>query len=428
MYVNATCTCGNRVAFSPSRIVASTTLFSMLLLAIWCLAAIGVAGPAFADKPFPSDASREWTCPPNWLRGAPAPAGFHRSISDLNAVHVNHSLVAIVPEVAELSNIAVILVKRRYHLDGRQDVVFRYFGNGEENFAIETWSSSKIFSAMNGAGHLKSMCSAEPRAGLPQSTSGDYGVTPLGDLVTIIVTYDTTHPPYSSNALGGWFEMVGGRDRAVWLVDTWLNRTGESIGANYGNPPPTDLTFNFTNPGPCNITPDSADNGDNSNTLSALTAAELVKRIALVREAPDEALPNTTWADTKQLFYGAGATASRLFPGRVWGGMSANDADSLRLGVNITDMESRSRGRYRTFSKDGAGYSFIRLAGELLFNGYACYPVVGPRDDPSIEVGVEYFVSSRVSVPGDRTLSKASVRFVAAMTALNQAILAGKLS
>jgi hypothetical protein len=273
---------------------------------------------------------------------------------------------------------------------------------------------------MNGAGNLGSKCGLGN--GLNQSTTGDYGATPLGDLVTVIVTYDTTHPPYSSNALGGWFEMVGGRNRAVWLVENWMNRSSESLGANYGATPPSDLQFTFQ-PSRCSITPDSRHNGDNSNTLSALTMAEFVKRIAMARELPAEAFPNTTWSDSENLLYGA--AVSKLFPGLQWGGMTANSLDFLRLGINITDAEARSRGEYRTFTKDGAGYSYIRDAMEVTFNGYGCYPSLASPDD-----GVEYFVSTRVSIPGNESTALellAYERMRAAMTGINQAIYSGRL-
>lgn len=376
-----------------------------------------LASAVCAQAPYPTNANREWRCP-NIIVDR-VPDGYHTSISNLNAVPVNQTLQQLVPELGLINNTALILVKRVYNsTTGLVTPYFRYMGNGHENFAIETWSSSKIFSAMNGAGHLNQACGGNC-GGLTRSTTGDYGKTPLGDLVTIIVTYDTTHPPYSSNALGGWFEMVGGRARAVQLIQNWINRTGESIGANYGDPPPADLKFTF-NPGNCSITPDSAHNGNNANTLSALTAAELVKRIVFARELPTETFPGTTWLDSQVLLYGA--ANSSLFPGRVWGGMSANSDEALRWGLNISEIEERSHGYFRTFSKDGAGYSFVRDAGELLINGYACYPDL---DHP--EEGVEYVVSARVSVPLDRQLRQASKDFVAALSALNTAIYGHKL-
>jgi len=366
-------------------------------------------------KPYPSNFSRSWQCP---NRHSQIPSDYFLSNPDLNAVTVLTSLADIVPSVANISNAAVILVKRDAK-DGTPK--FKYYGNGHQNFAIETWSCSKIFSAMNGAGLLASQCGAGN--GLTQSTKGVYGMTPLGALITVIVTYDTTHPAYSSNALGGWFEMVGGRTRASELAKTWMNRPGECLGANYGATPPTDLSFDDFQPSGCSITPDSSSPGSFSNTLSALTMAEFVKRAVMSRELPEEAFPNTTWSDSEVLLYGA--QNSMLFPGLQWGGMSANDLDFLRLGINALEADSRSGGQYRTFSKDGGGYSFVRDAMEVTFNGYACYPVASNLDD-----GVEYFVSTRVSIPGKQSpaLEKLAYDMMhEAMEGINQAIYDGKL-
>ena len=102
--------------------------------------------------------------------------------------------------------------------------------------------------------------------------------------------------------------------------------------------------------------------------------------------------------------------------------MSANDEDMLRYGVNITDAEDRSHGTYRTFSKDGSGYSFVRYAGEVLFNGYACYPSVATPEE-----GVEYFISTRVSIPKDTTVTEAMKIMTAGMASVNEAIYSGAL-
>jgi hypothetical protein len=364
---------------------------------------------AAAEKVFPSKFDRNWRCP-NFVEKIPE--GYSRSLDNLNDVFVNSSLATLVPGTWLWNNSAVILVKRTK--DGTP--FFKYYGNGHENFAIETWSSSKVFSAMNGAGRLNEECRGTcAHPGLSQSTTGDYGKTFLGDLVTIIVTYDYTHPPYTSNGLGGWFEMVGTRDRAVRLIQDWMQRPNETLGANYGLEPPLDLQFTFQ-PGNCTIVPDSPHNGDHSNTLSALTAAELLKRAACVRELPEaQHFPNTTWWDSRTLLYGA--VNSTLFPGRIWGGMSAISDDLLREGLNMTLIEQRSNGTWRTFGKDGGGYSYIRLAGEAIYNGYACYPSL---ENP--EESVEYFVSTRVSIPGDTHAVRAYTNIRVAMEALNKAI------
>lgn len=122
--------------------------------------------------------------------------------------------------------------------------------------------------------------------------------------------------------------------------------------------------------------------------------AESTKRIAMGRELPKEASPNTTWADSEVLLYGAAAPA---VPGPH---LSAHAADYLRLGINITKVDERSGGRWRTFSKGGDGYADNGDA-QILYNGYECYP---SNADPSL--GVEYVVSARISTGGRRRCSQ----------------------
>jgi hypothetical protein len=414
---------------------SASAIAPLLLLALVCAHGTAVVSalrgkfpppsPTILPKVFPSNAARNFTCPPNLaLRNGSAilpPPGYFPSVADINQVPVNQSLADIVPEVANLSNALVILVKRAKSSGGQPDALyFKYYGFNE-NLAIETWSSSKVFAVMNGAGHMRQTCANT--LGLDSSTQGKYSaLTPLGDLGTVIVSYTPDYSPdYSSNSLGGWFNVLGGRSRARdMLIRDWMLRPAESLGANYGATPPSDLKFSFVPS--CSVRPDTPANDGFSNTLSALTAAELVKRIVYARELPAaQRFPNTTWADSETLLYGA--KRSVLFPSSIWGGMSCNGDDLLRLGVDVAQIEQRSKGKWRTFSKDGAGYSMIRLAGEELFNGAACF-----SDAENPENGVEYVLSTRVSVPGDRNLEVAGKRMHAAMAAINQAILSGRLA
>lgn len=380
--------------------------------------------PTILPKLFPSNTDKEFMCPPNLAAGASPPPGYAPSNWNPQAVYVNHSLLEIVPDAASLNNVAVILIKR----DTSNNAFFKYFGNGHENFAIETWSSSKIFEAMFAAGSLK-MASCQTKnatRGLTQTTQGQFSpVTPLGDLISIIVSYATDYLPYCSNALAGFFSMLANRTRARTLVQTWWLNGGPnvSLGANYGATPPSDLKFTSFRPGRCEVQPSSYDNDGFSNTLSALLAAEMVKRIYLARELPPpQRFPNgTDWNDARTALYGA--DRSVLFPGLHWGGMSCNSEDGTRWGVDMAKIEARSNGSWRVFSKDGAGYSGIRLAGEVLQNGAACYSDVNNAGN-----GVEYIISSRVSVPGDTQLTEASARMVRGMSAINQAIVSGQLN
>jgi len=113
--------------------------------------------------------------------------------------------------------------------------------SGRHNIPVETWSSSKIFCAADAGGLLFDKCQTTTTNvnGLNSNTLGKHGTTPLGDLVTIIVTYDKTQN-YTSNALGKYFASVGGHERLNHLIHSWMKRnTSQSLGGSYGEPSTT---------------------------------------------------------------------------------------------------------------------------------------------------------------------------------------------
>ena len=62
---------------------------------------------------------------------------------------------------------------------------------------------------------------------------GKYGKTALGDLSTIIASYDHTMG-YTSNSLSSYFHDLGWRTRINDLVTgSWLNQPTNSLGGNY---------------------------------------------------------------------------------------------------------------------------------------------------------------------------------------------------
>jgi hypothetical protein len=104
--------------------------------------------------------------------------------------------------------------------------------------------SSKIFAMANAAGHLRvneTHC-IEGTFGLQDSVQGKHGTTPLGDLATVVCSYDTT-AGYSSNSLSSYFHDIGWRGRVDDLVVNWLGASGQSLGGNYGEATPSDLSF-----------------------------------------------------------------------------------------------------------------------------------------------------------------------------------------
>ena len=81
---------------------------------------------------------------------------------------------------------------------------------------------------------------------MDSSTSGKHGTTPIGDLASIVCSYDSTQG-YSSNSLSSYFHDIGWRQRINDLVtSSWLDQSGNTLGGNYGETSPTDLKFNFT--------------------------------------------------------------------------------------------------------------------------------------------------------------------------------------
>lgn len=233
----------------------------------------------------------------------------------------------------------------------------------------------------NAAGRLRSnetQCGAGDAHnhlfGVDGSVIGKHGVTQLGDLATVICSYDQT-AGYTSNSLASYFHDLGWRQRLYDLVQDWLlvssssssssttnastttdkqqkqqqqqqqeqeeesARTKEeassllgvrlrvqhnasssglksavqSLGGNYGESTPSDLSFDVTAASLPAVNKVAADDcqADKdprlvtyTNTISALSAAELVRRIALHREvSPELQFPNATWHDIQVYLY-----------------------------------------------------------------------------------------------------------------------------
>jgi hypothetical protein len=55
--------------------------------------------------------------------------------------------------------------------------------------------------------------------------------------------------------------------------------------------------------------------------------------------------------------------------------MTACTSIFVQSALNMTETEIASSGRWRIFSKLGAGYSSSRGRGEVMNNAYACLPV-----------------------------------------------------
>eukprot|EP01039_Chlorochromonas_danica_P001863 gene1863-2038_t len=283
--------------------------------------------------------------------------------------------------------------------------------------AFETWSSSKIFAVVNGAGHLRSNESTCRHAlyGLPSATTGKHGQTFLADLATIICSYDTT-AGYSSNSLSSYFHDLGFRDRIHNLVTNWLGYPSLSLGGNYGEATPSDLGFDISSSGQAGVCTADKDPWPvtYSNSLTALAAAELTRRIALHRELPPSLqFPGVLWEDIQNLLYGA--KESVLFPGQQWGGMTADTAIFMQSSPSLTALlkdDSINQANFRIFSKLGAGYSSSRSRGEIVSNAHLCLP---HRSAGGSGEGLEITVTVEGSVPLDYELVQVEQHVTKAM-------------
>lgn len=389
----------------------------------WCGGELKYLDDKYCVKQFPSKFDRDQTCPAAVLSAAPA--GYYPD-GPLSNIPVDTTALSNI--VTNGANLCMILTKRVGQSDGRIKLFNKYFCAGEKSHteSYETWSSSKIFAIANAGGHLRineKSCAVDV-FGIDGSTSGKDGKTPLGDLATIVCSYDHTKG-YSSNSLSSYFHDIGFRDRIHGLVQnsTWIGLSGLSLGGNYGEATPSDLSLNLKDgPGTLQC---SADKDPwptvYSNSLSALAAAEMARRIALHREVDEKfRFPGSEWLDIQNELYGA--ETSLLFPDLKWGGMSTDTAVYVQSSLNMTDVERKSQGKWRIFSKLGAGYSSSRLVGEIINTAHICMP-----DIENPENGLEFTISARGSISHDTSLVSTDNLVYTAMQAAISAVVSGQI-
>lgn len=377
----------------------------------WCGEGLTYLDDSQCDKIFPTVLDRDQVCPAPVL--TTPPAGYTPD-GPLSEVVVDTESLPITDPIVR----ACLIVTKRVNTNSSTEKVSlynKYYCNpaGYQD-AFETWSSSKIFAVANGAGHLRSNESACRHGlyGLASATTGKHGQTLLADLATIICSYDTT-AGYSSNSLSSYFHDLGFRDRIHNLVTNWLGYPTLSLGGNYGEATPSDLGFGISSDqaGVC-----AADKDPwpvtYSNSLTALAAAELTRRIALHRELPPALqFPGVLWEDIQNLLYGA--KESIFFPGQLWGGMTADTAIFMQSSPSLTALlkdDSVNQANFRIFSKLGAGYSSSRSRGEIVSNAHLCLPRRAGGGD-----GLEITVTVEGSVPLDYELVQVEQHVTKAM-------------
>jgi hypothetical protein len=281
---------------------------------------------------------------------------------------------------------------------------YKYYSNGKENVAGETWSSSKPFATVAAGSYLNEKC---PGSGLQSVAVGNSSVpdafnVPLGDLITIIASYDVT-AGYSSNELAFYFTTICGGTRVNNLITEWLGRKNETMSGSYGAPlkKSLDLGYNYSysNNQFCEIVSDNRDLL--SNTLSPLTMAELFKHIVLYRDIPVNNRLPLRWIDILNILYGP--EKSKLFP-VIWGGLTSDMSIFLQSAFESIDFETiknQSNGKWRIFSKTGAGFTFVRNRTEIIVNGYGSFPVYDSSGEIVVNKGLELIFSGKFWIYGD---------------------------
>lgn len=381
----------------------------------WCGGSLQYLDDSQCVKLFPSNTDRDTTCSTHILDGDNhddsakieilLKQGYNYDTQKLSDINVDVKTLSSI--VTTDANVCVILTKKikNYNDNGNDThLINKYYcaGNYSRDDSFESWSSSKIFAIANGAGRLRSNESTcvKDVYGLTSNTTGFNGITPLGDLATIICSYDSTKG-YSSNALASYFHDLGWRQRLHDLINSdWIGTsTEQTLGGNYGEATPSDLSYQLNHFG----TTCTADKDPSitiySNTISSLTAAELTRRIALHSIIkPSLRFPGLLDVDAESILNGD--AKSSFFPNQINGGMSSDTAIFVQSSLDMKKVETDSLGKWRIFSKLGDGWSSTREKGEIVNNAYVCLPQIDSQ-------GIEFTINVRGSVSNDYDTSLA---------------------
>lgn len=327
------------------------------------------------NKYFPASYDQEFMCPNRYdsshLTG-------YKPTSSFNNIVVNET--AIKPLVNPNFRVSVIMIRR----DSNNKPYYKYFGLNQA-LVYQPWSSSKCFAIINAASTQRQDCN------LGLNSYEDNKKDELGDLATIVHSYGSNQQGLESNCLAYYFLDIGGRQQLDDNIHSkWLDASSsDSLGGNYGCEDTYGLSYSFTEIN--NITNKCSVPNSRSetitNSLSALAASEMYKRIVMTREEPEYKYPDTEWTDVKQLMYGP--LNSTMFPGIMWGGGTTDTAWYVQSGLtNISAIDENTKGNWRIFSKLGAGNT------DIVYNSYSCLPQYD-GDNVVENGGVEFVISLR---------------------------------
>ncbi len=378
----------------------------------WCGGDYEYLVDGSCDKLFPSSFDRNWKCPISFIETAEiitelSNNGYIVDTPLLRDIAVDTTTLPSL--INSTANICLVLTKRLVKSNNEVYLMNKYYCNGENSLydAYETWSSSKIFAMANAGRHLTNETYCDDAYSLINNVvSNKYNNVPLGDLASVVCTYDAT-AGYTSNSLSSFFHDIGWRSNLNNLINSdWLgmqlnNENPQSLGGNYGEASPSDLQLIIAeNDKLCTLDKDEwLHTYDNS--ISALTEVELLRRIVLHSDIPDEMkFPGLKVDDVKSILYGASDNTA-LFPNQMWGGMSADISIFLQSSLDLNKIDEISHGNWRIFSKFGDGWSTSRQVGEVVSNAYACFPTTANGINSG---GTEFSITIRGSIEDDTSL------------------------
>jgi len=390
----------------------------------WCGGDLKYLDDSECVKKFPSNIDRNYQCNTKIYEDSNEinlllQKGYNYDTQQL--YNINVDIEKLLSLITTNANVCVILTKR-IKVESKIELLNKYYcaGNHSRDEGFETWSSSKIFAIANGGSRLRSNetnC-INDLFGITSNTTGKNGISSLGDFTTIICSYDNTKG-YTSNSLASYFHDLGWRQQLNNLINSdWIGLTssGQTLGGNYGEATPSDLSYDILNN-------DVSCNADKdpwptiySNTISSLTAAELTRRIALHRELKEYMRwPHLIDDDIINILNGE--QNSIYFDNQINGGMSADTSIFVQSALSMEEVENKSAGTWRIFSKLGDGYSTSRNRGEIVNNAYVCLP----------GYDVEFTISVRGSVTNDYDLSQAESVVMETVKEVVEAIITEKL-
>lgn len=275
---------------------------------------------------------------------------------------------------------------------------YRYLSNGTQHDLFEPWSSSKVL-AYTGA-----MASLRDKYNI--GGDGNIGQYNIADLISSIHSYEPHGTANgNSNSIASYFVNLASRDRLNRLLHKdWLNLSDAHIifsgayGADILAPQPHtwhqssidngkalgDLIKNADDPGylpyrceTCGVT--------GNKSMSTLTLAEWLKRLAMHASDPSTVHPYLTEADVDVLFHGTGHTNKNDVTAGMMSGISIQL--SLAIARSLTQnptldansaekvLNQATDGRWRIYQKIGWGPSETRGTGENVMLAHVCLPL-----------------------------------------------------